>query len=107
MLTYKQQLSVMPKDDLALELEMLRARFSWFMMADRSFRDPRETQRRLETEAMLRDVHEEINRRKSLGKLALAKLETSNWLRRTINTLSTKIKLMRRKGNDRKENINC
>ena len=77
----------MPKDDLMLELEKYQDQMQWFMMAERSFRDPKETGRRQTCNRELLLIREEINHRKHLGKLALAKLETKNsmmaWIRRT------------------------
>jgi hypothetical protein len=67
MTAYRKCLSAMPKDDLALELEKLQARFSWFQKADRSYRDPAETRRRLENDHKISLVRKEMARRKALA----------------------------------------
>ena len=75
---YTAQLKVMPKDDLALELERLQGQYMYFQAADRSYNDPREIRLRRANETQLRLVHAEVGRRKQLGKLALVKLEKTN-----------------------------
>lgn len=66
--------STMPKDDLMLALQKLQDEYQFFLHADRSFSDPRETKKRLACEKELREVRTEINRRKQIGQEALAKL---------------------------------
>jgi hypothetical protein len=84
---YSAQLRVMPKDDLALELERLQGHYMYFQAADRSYNDPREIKLRRANETQLRLVHAEIGRRKELGRLALAKLETTNSLKKLWATI--------------------
>jgi hypothetical protein len=79
--------STMPKDDLALELEKLQGHYEFFQRAERNWRCLKEYRLRKINEHELKQVHEEIARRKRLGRFALALLEKKNKWARTIRRL--------------------
>ena len=54
----------MPIEDLLIERERLQNIFSWYVHADRSYNETRETQARKECEASLKAIAEVLEERK-------------------------------------------